>query len=74
MALETFLQNYNVLCLLNVPNEDDLFGGPICGNSIVEKGEECDCGTLQVKCIYVCNHVVAWSIYISNIITEPFNF
>ncbi|KAI5107940.1 disintegrin and metalloproteinase domain-containing protein 8 precursor [Silurus meridionalis] len=47
MALETFLQNYDVRCLLNAPNEDDLVGGPVCGNAIVEKGEECDCGTLQ---------------------------
>lgn len=59
MALETFLQNYDIRCLLNAPNEDDLFGGPVCGNSIVEKGEGCDCGTLQVKCIPVCNHVKA---------------
>ncbi|MCJ8730453.1 hypothetical protein PDJAM_G00184900, partial [Pangasius djambal] len=53
MALETFLQNYDVRCLLNAPNEDDLFGGPVCGNSIVEKGEECDCGTLQ-ECENTC--------------------
>ncbi|TSK22673.1 Disintegrin and metalloproteinase domain-containing protein 8 [Bagarius yarrelli] len=47
MDMETFLQNYDVRCLLNVPNEDDLFGGPLCGNAIVETGEECDCGTLE---------------------------
>ncbi|KAM9476559.1 disintegrin and metalloproteinase domain-containing protein 8a [Clarias gariepinus] len=45
--LEIFLQNNDVRCLLNVPNEDDLIGGPVCGNAIVEKGEECDCGTIE---------------------------
>lgn len=55
--LEIFLQNNDVRCLLNVPNEDDLIGGPVCGNAIVEKGEECDCGTIEVK--HTCNHFVA---------------
>ncbi|KAI4886105.1 hypothetical protein NFI96_020211 [Prochilodus magdalenae] len=45
VALETFLQNYDSSCLLDVPIEKDLYGGPVCGNAFVEKGEECDCGT-----------------------------
>lgn len=59
MDLEIFLQNHDVRCLLDIPNENDLFGGPVCGNAFVEKGEECDCGTLQVNCNHACNHVVA---------------
>lgn len=30
-------------CLFDQPNE--LFGGARCGNSIVEDGEQCDCGS-----------------------------
>ncbi|XP_026873436.2 disintegrin and metalloproteinase domain-containing protein 8a [Electrophorus electricus] len=47
VALETFLQNYDVSCLLDLPNDDALYGGPVCGNAFVEKGEECDCGTVE---------------------------
>ncbi|XP_072353912.1 disintegrin and metalloproteinase domain-containing protein 12-like isoform X3 [Scyliorhinus torazame] len=32
------------ICLYNLPNLDNLVGGPVCGNLYVEKGEECDCG------------------------------
>lgn len=47
-SLRTFLQNYDSSCLLDVPNEGELYGGPVCGNAFVEKGEECDCGTVEV--------------------------
>ncbi|XP_062271302.1 disintegrin and metalloproteinase domain-containing protein 12 isoform X2 [Scomber scombrus] len=35
------------MCLFNVPQPDQLLGGPRCGNLYVEKGEQCDCGLLQ---------------------------
>ncbi|KAL4641089.1 disintegrin and metalloproteinase domain-containing protein 8-like isoform X1 [Arapaima gigas] len=44
--LRTFLETTNPSCLLDVPNTDQLFGGPVCGNAFVEPGEECDCGTV----------------------------
>jgi len=47
-SLRTFLQNYDSRCLLDVPSEGELYGGPVCGNAFVEKGEECDCGTVEV--------------------------
>ncbi|XP_078264702.1 disintegrin and metalloproteinase domain-containing protein 12-like [Rhinoraja longicauda] len=31
-------------CLYNVPNMEQLVGGPKCGNMFLEKGEQCDCG------------------------------
>ncbi|RXN00729.1 Disintegrin and metalloproteinase domain-containing protein 8, partial [Acipenser ruthenus] len=46
-ALQQFLSQYNPSCLLNTPNTDDLYGGPVCGNDFVERGEECDCGTVE---------------------------
>ncbi|XP_077093187.1 disintegrin and metalloproteinase domain-containing protein 8a [Siphateles boraxobius] len=46
-SLRTFLQDYDSSCLLDVPNEGELYGGPVCGNAFVEKGEECDCGTVE---------------------------
>ena len=32
-------------CLMNVPDKSTLYGGPKCGNEIIEKDEECDCGS-----------------------------
>ncbi|XP_051946454.1 disintegrin and metalloproteinase domain-containing protein 8-like isoform X1 [Xyrauchen texanus] len=46
-SLKTFLQNYDASCLLDIPDDGELYGGPVCGNAFVEKGEECDCGTVK---------------------------
>ncbi|XP_056326739.1 disintegrin and metalloproteinase domain-containing protein 8a [Danio aesculapii] len=46
-SLKAFLQNYDTNCLLDVSNEGQIYGGPVCGNAYVEKGEECDCGTVE---------------------------
>ncbi|XP_030628316.1 disintegrin and metalloproteinase domain-containing protein 8a [Chanos chanos] len=52
-ALKNFLEEYNAVCLLDVPSTDELYGGPVCGNAFVEKGEECDCGTVE-ECTNPC--------------------
>ncbi|XP_060624575.2 disintegrin and metalloproteinase domain-containing protein 9-like [Anolis sagrei] len=32
-------------CLRNAPKPSDIFTEPVCGNNIVDRNEECDCGT-----------------------------
>ncbi|NWZ22151.1 ADAM8 protein, partial [Asarcornis scutulata] len=39
-----FLKDPRTSCLLNVPQVDELYGEPVCGNRFVERGEQCDCG------------------------------
>ncbi|XP_061491743.1 disintegrin and metalloproteinase domain-containing protein 9-like isoform X2 [Rhineura floridana] len=40
-------------CLRNAPKPSDIYTEPICGNNIVDKNEECDCGTLE-ECANPC--------------------
>ncbi|XP_068957737.1 disintegrin and metalloproteinase domain-containing protein 12 [Petaurus breviceps papuanus] len=42
--LETSLEKGMGMCLFNLPNIQESFGGQKCGNGYVEEGEECDCG------------------------------
>ncbi|XP_026107523.1 disintegrin and metalloproteinase domain-containing protein 8-like [Carassius auratus] len=46
-SLKAFLQRYDTSCLLDMPNDGEIYGGPVCGNAFVEKDEECDCGTVE---------------------------
>ncbi|XP_014822111.1 PREDICTED: disintegrin and metalloproteinase domain-containing protein 8 isoform X1 [Calidris pugnax] len=50
-----FLRDPRTSCLLNVPRVDELYGGPVCGNQFVERGEQCDCGTLEECSDRCCN-------------------
>ncbi|NXP83314.1 ADAM8 protein, partial [Ramphastos sulfuratus] len=50
-----FLGDPRTSCLLNVPRAEELYGGPVCGNRFVERGEQCDCGTPEMCSDNCCN-------------------
>ena len=43
-VLEENVDKYR--CLHNIPQQL-VGGGPVCGNAVVEDGEECDCGSVE---------------------------
>ncbi|XP_069467155.1 disintegrin and metalloproteinase domain-containing protein 8 isoform X2 [Ambystoma mexicanum] len=51
--LLNFLSSAQTSCLWNEPDAEDLYGGPVCGNQFLERGEECDCGSLE-ECTNPC--------------------
>ncbi|KAM6431848.1 disintegrin and metalloproteinase domain-containing protein 2-like isoform 2-T2 [Liasis olivaceus] len=42
---QNFLNSALSQCLLNKPQIDISYRAPLCGNRVVEDGEQCDCGT-----------------------------
>ncbi|XP_069096929.1 disintegrin and metalloproteinase domain-containing protein 8 isoform X2 [Pleurodeles waltl] len=51
--LVSFLRSAQPSCLMNEPDAEELYGGPVCGNQFLERGEDCDCGTLE-ECTNPC--------------------
>nr|Q3HTN2.1 RecName: Full=Zinc metalloproteinase-disintegrin-like stejnihagin-B; AltName: Full=Snake venom metalloproteinase; Short=SVMP; Flags: Precursor [Trimeresurus stejnegeri]ABA40759.1 stejnihagin-B [Trimeresurus stejnegeri] len=50
---QTFLTAYNPQCILNALSKRDIITPPVCGNELLEEGEECDCGSPE-NCQYQC--------------------
>uniref|UniRef100_A0A8C4M635 ADAM metallopeptidase domain 12 n=1 Tax=Equus asinus asinus TaxID=83772 RepID=A0A8C4M635_EQUAS len=51
--LEASLEKGMGMCLFNLPEVKQSFGGQKCGNGYVEEGEECDCGEPE-ECTNLC--------------------
>uniref|UniRef100_A0A8C4P498 ADAM metallopeptidase domain 12 n=1 Tax=Dromaius novaehollandiae TaxID=8790 RepID=A0A8C4P498_DRONO len=53
--LENSLEKGVGMCLFNLPEVKESFGGQKCGNGYVEDGEECDCGEPDECTNQCCN-------------------
>lgn len=46
---ERYLTSRSPGCILDKPGSGGLVTPAVCGNGFLERGEQCDCGTVQVN-------------------------
>lgn len=55
-SYERYLTNRNPSCVLDKPNYQTMEAPAVCGNGFVERGEQCDCGSVEVKKTHSFKH------------------
>ncbi|KAB0405949.1 hypothetical protein E2I00_019312 [Balaenoptera physalus] len=73
--LEASLEKGMGMCLFNLPEVTQSFGGRKCGNGYVEEGEECDCGEpealeISIMPLFHIGLRIPWTMKASSVTTS----